>query len=437
MPGNDWTSRPAGSLRGEVMVPGDKSISHRALMLASLADGVTRVEGCLDSEDTRATASIFRAMGAHVEFCGPSRCMVDGLGLHGLERPLNFLDCGNSGTCMRLLSGILSGQGFDSTLIGDESLSCRPMRRVVEPLRGMGAEIEADPGDLPPLRIRGARQLRGIDYLAPVASAQVKSAILLAGMYAEGETRIHEPTPTRDHTERMLAAFGWPISMDEGRVSLSGGHRLRATSIEVPRDFSSAAFFIVAATLNPGSDLTLRGVGVNPRRIGLLDVLGRMGADIHIENRRQCGVEPVADIRVRHAALHGITIQPDRAVDMIDEFPILFIAAGAAHGRTTIRGVGELRVKESDRIDVMCTGLRELGIVASETPDGAVIDGGRFAGGSVTSARDHRCAMSLAVAGLIAGAPVTVGDCANVATSFPGFFDMANECGFALSYSVD
>jgi 3-phosphoshikimate 1-carboxyvinyltransferase len=296
----------------------------------------------------------------------------------------------------------------------------------------MGAKIDSNEGGLPPLRICGKRALCSIDYELPVASAQVKSAVLLAGLYANGETRVSEPHPTRDYTERMLATFGWPIEFGAGWAKLSGDHRLRATDIQVPADFSSAAFFLVAATLVPGSELLLRDVGINPRRVGLLHALRAMGAEIGESNPRKLGGESVADLRVRAAPLHGIDVAVELVPDMIDEFPILFVAAAAAHGTTRIRGAAELRVKESDRIAVMAKGLRALGVRIEETADGAIIEGGTFAGGAVESAGDHRCAMSFAVAGLLARDPVRIRDCANVATSFPGFVELANACGFAL-----
>lgn len=433
----DWISHPSGPLRGEVTVPGDKSISHRAIMLAALAEGTSRIDGFLEGEDTRATAAIFRAMGVRIETPSASRRIVHGVGLHGLEQPDAALDCGNSGTGMRLLAGLLAGQRFDTTLVGDESLSRRPMRRVIEPLAAMGARIASAAGGLPPLRIGGAAALRGIDYTAPVASAQVKSAILLAGLYADGETEVREVHPTRDYTERMLAAFGCPIAFEPGRAQLSGSPRLRAIDVSVPADFSSAAFFIVAATLVPDSHLLLRAVGLNPRRTGLLNALRLMGADIREHAAREQGGERVADLEVRHAKLHGIALPVEHVPDMIDEFPILFVAAAAAEGITTLQGAAELRVKESDRIAVMAGGLRRLGVAVDETADGATIQGGALHGGAVDSAGDHRCAMSFAVAGLVAQAPVGIADCANVATSFPGFTELAHASGFALETKTD
>ncbi|MDE1884285.1 MAG: 3-phosphoshikimate 1-carboxyvinyltransferase [Xanthomonadaceae bacterium] len=419
-------------MRGEVVVPGDKSISHRAIMLAALADGCSRITGFLEGEDTRATERAFAQMGVRIDAPRSSERIVHGVGLHGLQAPGVSIDCGNAGTGMRLLTGLLAGQAFDATLTGDESLSRRPMRRVIEPLTRMGANIESNAG-LPPLQIRGGCALHGISYALPVASAQVKSAILLAGMYAQGETWVREPHPTRDYTERMLDAFGWPVQFGEGWARLCGGHKLVATDIDVPADFSSAALFIVAATLLSGSEIVLCDVGMNPRRTGLLVALRAMGADIRESNPRARGGEPVADLVVRHAPLRGIDVPEELVPDMIDEFPILFIAAAAAQGTTRVSGAAELRVKESDRIAVMARGLCKLGIRIEEMPDGAVIAGGEIAGGEVDSAGDHRCAMSFAVAGAIARAPVRIVDCANVATSFPGFVQSVNSSGFDLA----
>lgn len=428
----DWVSSPGRALHGDIRVPGDKSISHRAIMLSALAEGVSRITGFLEGEDTRATARIFKRMGVRIEAPAAGERVVHGVGLRGLRAPGGELDCGNSGTAMRLLAGVLAGQAFDSTLVGDASLSKRPMRRVTEPLAAMGASMETNDDGTPPLHVHGGRTLHGIDYASPVASAQVKSAVLLAGLYAEGETSVAEPRPTRDYTERMLAACGWPIAFGPGMARLSGGHVLHAIDIGVPADFSSAAFFIVAATLVPGSELVLRGVGMNPRRTGLLHVLRAMGADVTEANRREQGGEPVADLVVCHAPLRGIEVPAGHVADMIDEFPVLFIAAACAEGATRIRGAAELRVKESDRIAVMAKGLRALGVAVEETPDGAMVKGGSLGGGVVASHGDHRCAMSFAVAGAAAGAPITIRDCANVATSFPGFLDLARCCGLAV-----
>jgi len=401
-------------------------------MLSALAEGTSRITGFLEGEDTRATARIFGQMGVRIEVSSPGERIVHGVGLHGLRAPEGALDCGNSGTAMRLLCGVLAGQAFDSTLTGDASLSKRPMRRVTEPLARMGARIETATGGTPPLRAHGGYTLHGIDYASPIASAQVKSAVLLAGLYAEGETTVTEPRPTRDYTERMLAALGWPITFEPGRARLSGDHALHAVDIDVPADFSSAAFFIVAATIVPGSELVLHGVGMNPRRAGLLHVLRAMGASILEENSRDAGGEPVADLVVRHAPLRGIDVPTEHVTDMIDEFPALFVAAACAEGVTTIRGAEELRVKESDRIAVMAAGLRALGARVEETPDGAVIEGGTLHGGMVEAHGDHRVAMAFVVAGAMAQGATTILDCANVATSFPGFMQLAQGCGLAL-----
>jgi len=428
-----WTSAHSAGLRGEIRVPGDKSISHRSIMLAAIAEGTSRITGFLEGEDTRATARAFAQMGARIESPRDNERIVHGVGLRGLKKSDQPIDCGNAGTGMRLLTGLLAGQAFDTTLIGDESLSKRPMRRVIDPLSKMGAQIKSEQGGVPPLHIRGGSSLRGISYELPVASAQVKSALLLAGLYADGETHVIEPHPTRDYTERMLAAFGWPIEFGEGWAKLSGGHVLRAVDIDVPADFSSAAFFIVAATVIPNSELTIKDVGMNPRRIGLLHVLREMGADIRESNAREMGGERVSDLIVRSAPLKGIDVPVVHVPDMIDEFPILFVAAALAKGTTRIGGAAELRVKESDRIAVMAKGLRALGASIEETPDGAIIHGGGLSGGETDSVGDHRCAMSFAVAGAVASGPVTILDCANVATSFPGFTDLANNAGLRLS----
>jgi len=427
----DWQSSAGRALQGSLRVPGDKSVSHRSLMLAALAEGRSHVRGFLEGEDTLATAAVLAQLGVRIETPADGERLIHGVGLHGLKGTSAQLDCGNAGTGMRLLAGLLAGQAFDSTLIGDESLSKRPMRRVTDPLASMGARIDTQDG-LPPLKIHGGNALQGIEYTLPVASAQVKSALLLAGLYAQGETEVIEPHPTRDYTERMLAAFGWPIDFAPGRARLSGGHRLKATDVDVPADFSSAAFFLVAASVVPGSQLHLQAVGLNPRRTGLLQALRLMGADIRIENERESGGEPVGDIVVSHAPLHGVELPEALVPDMIDEFPALFVAAAVAQGSTVIRGAAELRVKESDRLASMATGLRALGITVDETPDGATIVGGTLNGGSIDSHGDHRIAMSFAIAGLVAREPVLIVDCRNVATSFPGFIELANGCGFSL-----
>jgi 3-phosphoshikimate 1-carboxyvinyltransferase len=430
----DWVSQPGSPLRGSVTVPGDKSISHRALMLAAIAEGKSHIRGFLEGEDTRATAAVLAHLGVGIEAPSAGERVVYGVGLNGLRGATTSLDCGNAGTGMRLLTGLLAGQAFDSTLVGDASLSKRPMRRVTDPLTQMGASIETRDG-MPPLKIHGRRDLSGIRYELPVASAQVKSALLLAGLYAAGETEIIERHPTRDYTERMLAAFGWPIRFSPGHARLAGGHILRATDVDVPADFSSAAFFLVAASVVPGSELRLSAVGLNPRRTGLLHALRLMGADITLEREHENGGEPVGDLLVRHAPLRGIELPEALVPDMIDELPVLFVAAAMASGRTVIRGAAELRVKESDRIATMATGLRSLGVAIEETPDGAIIEGGCIGSGSVETYLDHRIAMSFAVAGLRANGSVRISDCGHVATSFPGFLALANGCGFSLHRS--
>jgi len=434
-----WIAHQGHPLQGDVSVPGDKSISHRAIMLAALADGISRIDGFLEGEDARATCAIFRQLGVRIDTPADGVRIVHGVGIDGLTAPDAALDCGNAGTGMRLLAGLLAGQPFNSTLIGDASLSKRPMRRVMAPLTQMGARIEAETDDVPPLRIDGGQCLHGIEYDNVLASAQVKSALLLAGLYAKGETTVLEPRPTRDYTERMLAAFGWPISFAPGRASLNGGHRLRATNVQVPADFSSAAFFLVAASLIPGSHLRLRQVGMNPRRTGLLHVLRQMGADIREEHPGEQGGEPIADLIVRHAPLHGIAVPTEHVADMIDEFPVLFIAAACAEGVTTITGAAELRVKESDRIAVMAEGLRAIGLSSIEqTPDGAIITGNRAAlgGGQIHAHGDHRIAMSFAVAAQVATGEIRIEDVQHVATSFPGFEPLARAAGFGLRAAV-
>lgn len=426
-----WIAAPGRPLSGRLRVPGDKSVSHRAVMLGALAEGTTRVTGFLEGEDTRATAAILQRLGVRIEAPGAGERLIHGVGLHGLRAANGPLDCGNAGTGMRLLAGLLAGQAFDSVLVGDASLSKRPMRRVIEPLSAMGARIDSESG-LPPLRIHAKNILQGIDYECPVASAQVKSAILLAGLYADGPTTVREPHPTRDYTERMLAAFGADIDFAPGLATLRPGRALKATTVDVPADFSSAAFFLVAASVIPGSHLVLERVGVNPRRTGLLDALKLMGADISIHAAGEQGGEPVADLEVRAARLRGAVIPESLVPDMIDEFPALFAAAAMAEGMTVVSGAAELRVKESDRIAVMAEGLRALGAVIDETPDGAVIRGGALHGGHTDSHGDHRIAMGLAVAAQCASGEVRIDDVANVATSFPGFDALAQGVGFGL-----
>ncbi|MEA3639124.1 MAG: 3-phosphoshikimate 1-carboxyvinyltransferase [Lamprobacter sp.] len=428
---------PGGALRGELRVPGDKSISHRAVMLAALAEGTTEIDGFLEGADSLATLAAFRAMGVEAEGPAQGRLKVKGVGLRGLREPGQALDLGNSGTSMRLLSGLLAGQRFATTMIGDASLSRRPMGRVIAPLTQMGARIEATPEGRAPLRLLPAERLLGIDYALPVASAQVKSSLLLAGLYAQGETCITEPAPTRDHTERMLSAFGYPVHRAGNRVCLSGGGRLMATPITIPADISSAAFFLVGASIAPGSDLTLTQVGLNPTRLGVVNILRQMGADIAIERARELGGEPVADLRVRAASLRGIAIPQDQVPLAIDEFPALFIAAACADGETLLSGAAELRVKESDRIQVMADGLSALGVEVEPRPDGMLIRGrgaaGLLGGGRVEGHGDHRIAMAFAISALRATAPIRIDDCANVETSFPDFAGLAAGVGLQIT----
>ncbi|GAB4181942.1 MAG: 3-phosphoshikimate 1-carboxyvinyltransferase [Wenzhouxiangellaceae bacterium] len=404
-------------LRGELQPPGDKSISHRAILFSSIADGVSQVRGWLDAADTRATLNACRALGVTIEHQG-SEVTVHGVGLEGLRASDQPLDLGNSGTGVRLLMGLLAGQAFTSTLSGDHSLSARPMGRVIRPLTQMGANFESSDERLPVTVHGGA--LQAIDYTSPVASAQVKSAILLAGLYANGATSVTEPALSRDHTERMLRDYGVNVDQDGLRVSVRGRSRLRGHDIQVPADFSSAAFFLVAASIIPGSDITLRRVGLNPSRRGLLDLLLQMGADIDIQPLAE-GAEPQADLRVRHSQLRAIDVPAESVVSAIDEFPILMVAAACAEGTTRIRGAAELRVKESDRIAVMCQGLQALGIPVSEQPDGADITGGPAHAGAVAAHDDHRCAMSFAVLGAAAQGPVQISGADYIATSYPGF----------------
>ena len=425
--------QPGGLLQGEARVPGDKSMSHRSIMLGSLAGGVTHVKGFLEAEDALATLQAFRDMGVEIE--GPvNGCLtIHGVGKHGLKAPKNDLYLGNSGTSMRLLSGLLAGQTFNSVLTGDKSLSGRPMKRVTEPLALMGADIKATENGTAPLYITGkAGQLQGIDYSMPMASAQVKSCLLLAGMYAEGETSVTEPAPTRDHTERMLSGFSYPVQQQGSKVTITANGKLKAADIDVPSDISSAAFFLVGASIAPGSDLLLKHVGINPTRTGVIDILRLMGANIEVLNERVVGGEPVADLHVLYSPLTGIDI-PEALVPLaIDEFPVLFVAAACAKGQTRLSGAEELRVKESDRIQVMADGLQILGVDAQPTEDGMVIQGGTIGGGTVTSHGDHRIAMAFSIAGLRADAPITILDCANVNTSFPEFKDLVHRLGLAL-----
>lgn len=430
----------SGPLTGTAPVPGDKSISHRSLMLSALAVGTSRVTGLLEGEDVLATAAAMRAMGATIVRGDDGIWTIDGVGVGGLLQPATALDMGNSGTSTRLLMGLVSAHAITATFTGDASLSKRPMGRVIEPLGQMGAEITASPGGRLPLMVRGIVPAVPIDYTLPVASAQVKSAILLAALNTPGITRVVEPVPTRDHSERMLKGFGATLTVEEtpqGRViELHGEAELTPQTIIVPGDPSSAAFPVVAALLVPGSHVTVTNVGLNPTRAALFDVLRAMGGDIAFENRREVGGEPVADLVVRASALTGIDVDPAVAPSMIDEFPILFVAAALARGRTVTRGLEELRVKESDRITTMAEGLRAIGARVEETEDGLIIDGtggDPLPGGATIAAKlDHRIAMSFVVAGLVSRAPVTIDDMAPVATSFPTFTTLLRGLGAPL-----
>ncbi|WP_428624291.1 3-phosphoshikimate 1-carboxyvinyltransferase [Sedimenticola sp.] len=424
--------RPGGCLTGNMRVPGDKSISHRSIMLGSLAEGTTHIRGFLEGEDSLATLQAFRELGVDIEGPADGEVTIQGVGMHGLKAPAGVLDLGNSGTSMRLLVGLLAGQGLALTLVGDRSLSGRPMRRVTDPLAAMGARVETTEQGTAPLKIQPVEELTAIDYRLPVASAQIKSCLLLAGLYASGTTRITEPAPTRDHTERMLSGFGYPVVKEGATVSLNGGGKLTACDIDIPADISSAAFFLVGATIASGSDLLLKHVGINPTRDGVINILRLMGADIEILNRQDVGGEPVADLRVRAARLRGIAIPVDQVPLAIDEFPALFVAAACAEGTTVLTGAEELRVKESDRIQVMADGLQALGVDATPTPDGIVIQGGPIRGGRVGSHGDHRIAMAFAMAALRAEGEIVIDDCSNVNTSFPGFVALAASAGLAI-----
>ncbi len=426
---------PGGSLAGEIIVPGDKSISHRSLMFGAIADGITEIDGLLASEDCLATAAALTAMGVRIE--APETAgdcwRVHGVGLGGLKRPPGDLDLGNSGTSMRLLTGLLCAQGFSSTLVGDSSLMARPMERVAVPLRRMGARIKTSDGR-PPVVIERSQGLAGIDYQVPVASAQIKSAVLLAGLYAKGVTRVTEPGVSRDHTERMLASFGVSVIRKGMTVEIAAPAALRAHRICVPGDLSSAAFFIVGACLASDKGVTLRNVGVNPTRTGVIEILRKMGAKIDVATAPTArGGEPIADIRVARSRLKGIDIDASDVALAIDEFPVLMVAAACAEGVTRVSGAEELRVKESDRIRAVVDGLVALGAKVDEKPDGMVVTGGSLKGGVVDSHGDHRIAMAFTIAALMANGPVRVLNTRNIATSFPGFADHAIRLGMAIT----
>ena len=435
--GKTFQLEPATVLNGTVKVPGDKSMSHRSIMFGGIAQGTTEVQGFLEGEDSLHTLEAFQAMGVRIERGGPGEVTLYGQGVAALKAPQSPVYLGNSGTGMRLLTGLLAGMNIPATLTGDASLTGRPMRRIVDPLSQMGAKILTGENGTPPLNILKTSQLKGIEYTCPMASAQVKSAILLAGLHASGTTTVHEPAVTRDHTERMLRGFGVDVHVDGLSASVTGGQQLTATSLVVPGDISSSAFFLVGASMTPGSRLILTGVGMNPSRTGVIDILRLMGANIQVANERTTGGEPVADLEVQGGTLKGIHV-PEHLVSLaIDEFPALFVAAAAAEGQTIVTGAEELRVKETDRIQVMADGLRALGADIADTPDGARITGKRLTGGVADSCGDHRTAMSFAMASLICDGPITVLDCDNVNTSFPGFAQIARAAGLNLVESLN
>ena len=424
---------PATHLTGTVEVPGDKSMSHRSIMFGSIAQGVTEVTGFLEGEDSLHTLEAFQAMGVQIERHGQGHVVLHGRGPEALSAPADAIYLGNSGTGMRLLTGLLCGVNIPAVIRGDSSLSGRPMRRIVDPLVSMGARLSTEADGTPPLTLlKNSSMLNAIEYTCPMASAQVKSAVLLAGLHANGRTVVHEPAVTRDHTERMLRGFGVEVQVEGLTASIIGGQSLKATSLTVPGDISSAAFFLVGAAMSPGSEITVSGVGMNPTRTGVIDILKLMGANIAVKNERTSGGEPVADLQIVGTQLQGIEV-PENLVSLaIDEFPILFVAAASATGKTVITGAEELRVKETDRIQVMAEGLRAMGGEIEDKPDGAVITGKRLQGGVADSCGDHRTAMSFAMASLIADGPVRVLDCANVNTSFPGFASVATAAGLNI-----
>lgn len=427
-----FITQPANTLSGTLKVPGDKSISHRCIMLGSLANGVTEVSGFLQGEDALATLKAFQAMGVKIER-EDDKVTIYGVGLYGLKQANVPLDLGNSGTSMRLMSGILAAQAFDTELVGDVSLSKRPMGRVIDPLTEMGAVIESNNGK-PPLKIKGAQSLKGIHYDLPVASAQVKSCVLLAGLYAEGETCVNEPETTRDHTERMLNGFGYPVNTNAKKMCLAGGGVLTATKIQVPSDISSAAFFMVAACIAPQADITLMGVNINPTRTGVIDILQLMGGNLTLSNEREIGGELLADIRIQSSDLKGINIPKNLIPLAIDEFPAIFIAASCATGETVLTDAKELRVKESDRIQVMADGLTILGVKNTVLEDGIKIQGGVFSkpSGTIESHHDHRISMSFAIASLRCEHAIEINGVDNVKTSFPNFVALANSAGMSI-----
>ena len=429
---SNFLTSNSGPLKGSIKVPGDKSISHRSIMLGSIAEGVTRVSGFLEGEDSLATLNAFRDMGVQIERNG-SNVVIHGVGMRGLKEPKNPLNLGNSGTSIRLMSGLLSAQNFDSKLCGDESLSTRPMGRVINPLREMGADIFGD-DSRPPLTIKGGSKLFGIEYTLPVASAQIKSCLLLAGLYGEGITTVIENGISRDHTERMLRGFGYDVISSNNRISLLGGGSLKGCDIEVPSDISSAAFFMVAGCISKDSSITLNSVNINPTRTGVIDILKLMGGNIELLNQRLQAGELIADIKVSSSNLKGIQIPENLVPLAIDEFPVLFIAASCADGETVLTGAKELRVKESDRIQVMADGLTSLGIENHVLEDGIRILGGEFTrqASSIKSHHDHRISMAFAIASVRSKFDIEIEGVDNVKTSFPNFEVLANSIGMSI-----
>jgi 3-phosphoshikimate 1-carboxyvinyltransferase len=427
-----FTINPSKSINGTIKVPGDKSISHRSIIFGAIAKGTTKISNFLEGEDTLSTLKAFQNMGVEIERDG-AKVTIKGVGKNGLKQPNDVLDLGNSGTSMRLMSGLLAAQNFDSTLIGDVSLNKRPMNRVIKPLEKMGAKIDSNEGK-PPLKIKGTPKLSGINYEMPIASAQVKSCLLLAGLYANGTTTVTENAPTRNHTERMLKGFGYEVSVNKNVISLKGGGELNACDIQVPSDISSAAFFMVAGSIAKNSEITLKSVNINPTRTGVIDILKLMGANITLKNEQEIAGELVADIIVKSANLKGIDIPENLVPLAIDEFPVIFIAAVAAQGKTKLTGARELRVKESDRIQVMADGLKIVGIDCEVLEDGIIIEGGEVQAPSqnIKSHQDHRISMAFSMLGFISNHTITIEGCENVQTSFPNFVDLASGVGLDI-----
>jgi 3-phosphoshikimate 1-carboxyvinyltransferase len=427
-----FTINPSKSINGTIKVPGDKSISHRSIIFGAIAKGTTKISNFLEGEDTLSTLKAFQNMGVEIERDG-AKVTIKGVGKNGLKQPNDVLDLGNSGTSMRLMSGLLAAQNFDSTLIGDVSLNKRPMNRVIKPLEKMGAKIDSNEGK-PPLKIKGTPKLAGINYEMPIASAQVKSCLLLAGLYANGTTTVTENAPTRNHTERMLKGFGYEVSVNKNVISLKGGGELNACDIQVPSDISSAAFFMVAGSIAKNSEITLKSVNINPTRTGVIDILKLMGANITLKNEQEIAGELVANIIVKSANLKGIDIPENLVPLAIDEFPVIFIAAVAAQGKTKLTGARELRVKESDRIQVMADGLKIVGIDCEVLEDGIIIEGGEVQAPSqnIKSHQDHRISMAFSMLGFISNHTITIEGCENVQTSFPNFVDLASGVGLDI-----